>query len=85
LCNNSVKKKKKIPESGSTFFLFRKKPNKSNKIRHHKTAKNKFKLGRKKKANNKTPPTLKQNKSNQIRSALLYKNSETYCQNHGRA
>jgi len=47
------------------FFFFEKKPNKSNKIRHHKTAKNKFKLGRKKKANNKTPPTLKQIKSDQ--------------------
>jgi len=65
-----VFKRKKIPESGSTFF-FEKKPNKSNKIRHHKTAKNKFKLGRKKKANNKTPPTLnKKIRSNQISLAL---------------
>jgi hypothetical protein len=42
------------------FFFFEKKPNKSNKIWHHKTAKNKFKLGRKKKQITKTPPTLKQ-------------------------
>jgi len=42
-----LKRKKKSLRAAQLFFL--KKTNKSNKIRHHKTAKNKFKLGRKKK------------------------------------
>jgi len=52
-------------------FFFEKNPTNPTKFGIIKTAKNKFKLGRKKKQINKTPPTLnKKIRSNQISLAL---------------
>jgi len=53
------------------FFFDKKNPTNPTKFGIIKTAKNKFKLGRKKKQINKTPPTLnKKIRSNQISLAL---------------